>query len=354
MKNNLLYLLIVFLLIASSCEKESFLSQEGDPVFVASIPFTKKDSIGFNAGDDLYYMFASHTIAEEEKIYSGLFGKQDICTDNCAENFSIKFHQKLDQESKLTKGNYQYYSFPRDGYKHNYTLISDDEDSVDNASWRVGDETLTGDSISIDAENDTEPGDGIRLLYSIPNAFTLQFERSILPMTVDCNITLEISNTAQGIQLEVVTDSPFTQVSWSTGVIGNKIVASEDLSIYTARVFAGSGCSTDITIHMANFNLTQDYAIGFNQNSFGFSSPDNPNNAITISYTDENNVFYTSSTVGQILPFRFEVLEISDYELNELGDPTWMIKARFDCILFGENGTSRRIQNGNALFAVSY
>ena len=338
----------------SSCEKEDFLSKEGDPVFVASIPFAKNDSIRFNAGDDLYYMFASHSMIEDEIIYSGLFGKEDVCTESCAENFSIKFHQKLFQESKLSEGSYQYYSIPRDGYKHNYTLLSNQNNPTQNASWRVGSEMLTGESISIDADNDAQQIDGMRLLYNVVDEFTLQFERNILPMSVDCDITLEITNTALGVQLEVVTDSPFSQVSWSTGVIGNKITVSPAVPVYTARVFTGSGCTTDITIHMESLDISQDYSIGFNQNSFGFSTPDNPNNAVTVSYTNGDGVFYTSSTVGQILPFTFDVHQVSDYDVNELGDPTWMIRASFDCILFGENGGSRRIKNGNALFAVSY
>lgn len=347
----MLFLLIV---IISSCEKEEFLPFLDLPVFVAEVPFAKSDSIGFNAGDDLYYMFASHVEIEEEIVYCGLFGKEDSCESGCAENFAIQIHQKISQEERLAKGNYPFYSVPRDGYKHNYSLITNDSDPLENTSWRVGDEFLTGESISIDSNNDTAPGDGMRLVYNLPNVFTVQFERQILPITVDCDIKVELSNTNAGLQIEVITSSPFAQVSWSTGVISKKIIVNPNISTYSARVFSGSGCATDIAINIQNMTLTSTYTIGFNQSSYGFSTPDNPNNAVSISYTNEDGVFYTSSTTGQILPFRFSVLDIIDYEVNELGDPTWKITASFDCILFGENGGTRRIRNGRAVFAVSH
>ncbi len=354
MIKKLQMLIVLLVVLFSSCEKVEFLPTIEEPVFTAGIPFAKSDSISFNAGDDLYYMYASHAEIEDEIIYSGLFGKDESCESGCAENFAIQFHQKKSEENRLTKGNYDFYSVPRNGYKHNYSLTTNDQNPLENSSWRVGSEVLSGESISIDSNNDTALGDGMRLIYNIPDVLTVQFERQILPLSVECDISLNFINTNDGIKIEVVTSSPFAQVSWSTGAISNSIIINPNVSIYTARVFSGSGCTTDIVINIADLNLLDGYNIGFNQSSFAFSTPDNNNNAVSISYTTEDGIFYTSSTIGQILPFRFDVLEITDYEVNELGDPTWMIKANFDCILFGENGGTRRIKNGNAVFAVSH
>jgi len=349
-----LQILVLLVIGFSSCEKVEFLPIEEEPVFSAGLPFTQHDSVGFNAGDDLYYMFASHLEMEDKIIYSGLFGKEESCQSGCAENFSIQFHQKKSEEARLTKGSYDFYSVPRDGFKHNYSLITNDPNPLQNATWKVGSEELSGESISIDSDNDTAPEDGMRLIYNITDVLTVQFKRSILPQSVDCDISLEFSDTNEGLQIKVLTSSPFTQVSWSTGVISKSIIVNANIPTYTARVFAADGCATDIAINIADMNLVDGYNIGFNQKSFAFSTPDNTNNAVNISYTNEQGVFYTSSTIGQILPFKFEILEITDYEINELGDPTWQIKASFDCILFGNKGGTRRIKNGNAVFAVSH
>lgn len=350
-----LYFLPIFIaLVLSSCDKVDFLPIIEEPIFVADIPFTKSDSININAGDDLYYMYASHTVFDDEIVYSGLFGKDESCESGCAENFSIKIHQKINEQERPNEGRYDYYSVPREGYKHNYTLITNDSNPIDNSTWRVGEVSLSGETISIDSNNDTAPGDGVRLIYNVPDVISVQFERQILPLVVDCDISLKISNTSQGVQLEVVNSSPFSQVSWSTGEIGKSILLNPNITTYTARVFAGSGCTTDIVINIKDFNLIDGFRVGFNQKSFGFETPDNSNNAVSISYTNEEGVFYTSSVIGQILPFSFEILEISDYEINELGDPTWKITAAFDCLLFGEDGSTKRVKNGNATFAVSH
>ena len=354
MIKKLQLLVVLCVVLLSSCEKVEFLPTIETPVFTAGIPFAKSDSVGFNAGDDLYYMYASHLEIEDEIIYSGVFGKDESCESGCAENFAIQFHQKKSEQDRLSKGKYDFYSVPRDGFKHNYSLITNDLNPLVNSSWRVGNEMLSGESITIDSNNDTAPGDGMRLIYNIPNVLTVQFEREILPFTVDCDISLNFINTDEGMKIEVVTSSPFAQISWSTGIIGKSIIVNPNVSTYTARVFAGTGCSTDIVINIAELSLLDGYGIGFNQNSFAFSTPDNSNNAVSISYTSEDGVFYTSSTIGQIIPFRFDILEITDYKVNEFGYPTWMIKANFDCILFGENGGTRRIINGNAVFAVSH
>ena len=353
--NKILYLSIVSLVcLLSSCEKVEFVPIVEEPVFVAGIPFATSDSTGFSAGDDLYYMYASHSEIDDEIVYSGLFGKDESCESGCAENFSIQFHQKASEESRLTEGSYEFYSVPRDGFKHSYTLATNDSNPLENGSWRVGSQTLLGESITIDSNNDTAPGDGMRLLYNIPGVLTVQFERQIIPMTVDCDIALQFSITNQGVEIEVITSAPFAQVSWSPGQISNSILVNPNILTYTARVFAGSGCTTDIAINIQDLALLDGYNVGFNQTSVGFTTPDNANNSVSISYTNEEGVFYTSSTIGQILPFRFDVSEVSDYEVNELGDPTWKINASFDCILFGENGGTRRIKNGNAIFAVSH
>ena len=85
-----------------------------------------------------------------------------------------------------------------------------------------------------------------------------------------------------------------------------------------------------------------------------FSTPDNASRSVIIEYTDKDGAFYTSSIIGKILPFEFNINSVEDYEINELGEPTWKIDSSFDCILFGENGASKRIDGGKAIFAVSY
>ncbi|MDF1698115.1 MAG: hypothetical protein P1U56_19865 [Saprospiraceae bacterium] len=343
-------------LFALGCEKEEFKGDPGIPVFTLDVPFLNEDGLTVTAGDDLYYMFASHLKQDEYTTYSGLFGKEDICEEDCAENFAIKIIQKSNMESTLSEGTYEYFSIPKDGFKHNFSFVSDDVEALDWTTWRVGGEDHVGQaSISFDSENDSAPQDGVELLYDVPGQFIAQFERPIFPKAVDCNLSLNvIREINDGIYLEVETESPFSFVSWSTGQTGNRIKVDFASQAYAANIFDASGCQTKVVVHFKTKSLVKDYSITLGQKSYVFSTPDNAERAVVIEYTDKEGVFYTSSLIGQILPFDFEIISVEEYEVNELGQPTWKIEAGFDCILFSELGSTKRIVGGKATFAVSY
>ena len=68
------------IVLFASCEKKEFIADIGTPVFTAEVPFLNENKLEVVAGDDLYYMFASHQEVENGIIYSGLFGKEVIAT----------------------------------------------------------------------------------------------------------------------------------------------------------------------------------------------------------------------------------------------------------------------------------
>ena len=347
------FLSLVFLM--TSCEKQEFKSDPGTPVFFADVPFF--NDVGFDAvaGDDLYYMFASKQEQDDSYIHSGLFGKENTCTDDCAENFAIKFVNQKNSNKQLTVGEYEFYSIPKDGFKHNFSMQSNEANALNWTTWKLGNENFTGhQSVSFDSDNDAINQEAIQLSYNIPNQFLVQFDRPVLPRAVECDVELEIRRIPNlGVVLEVHTSSPFAFVSWSTGESGNRIRPNFETQTYTANIFDGSGCQTQLLIHFKTQNIVKDYAISLNQESVSFATPDNPPKSVIIEYTDGNGDFYTSSVIGQILPFEFVMNSIEEYEINELGLPTWKIEAEFNCILFGENGTTKRIKKGSATFAVS-
>jgi hypothetical protein len=54
-----------------------------------------------------------------------------------------------------------------------------------------------------------------------------------------------------------------------------------------------------------------------------------------------------------ILPIEFNIKSVEIYKRNELGQPTWKIDSSFDCIIFGNNGSTKR-QRWRAIIAVLY
>jgi len=349
------FLSLIFVL--TSCEKQELVGDPGTPVFMAEVPFVNEETFEVVAGDELYYMFASYQNIEDAEVFGGLFGKEDICEEGCAENFAIKIVQKSSSvDEPLTTGKYDFYSIPKDGFKHNFSTYSSEEDDLSSISWRLGNEVQTGqNNFSFNSSNGNTIQEGIQMLYDVPEQFIARFERSILPKTVDCKLSLNISRVAnEGLYLELVTESPFTFVNWSNGTVGSKLLVNSNIQTYSANVFDATGCQTKVIVNLNAQNISKDYVIGFDQESFMFSTPDNASRSVIIEYTDKDGAFYTSSVLGQILPFEFNINSIEDYEVNELGQPTAKIDSNFDCILFGENGASKRIDGGKAIFAVAY
>ncbi len=353
------YLPVSFLsmiLVLVSCEKKEFVGDPGTPVFMAEVPFINEETFEVVAGDELYYMFASHQDIESSVIHSGLFGKEDICEESCAENFAIKIVQKNSVQSGIpTVGSYDYYSIPKDGFKHNFSVFSTDAEALKWTTWRVRNEKRFGQSISFNSDNDSTPKDAIELLYDVPGQFIVLFERSVLPQSVNCELNFQITRVVnEGIYMELNTESPFSFVNWSNGNVGSKILVDFNAQSYSANVFDASGCQTKVIVNFKTQNITKDYSVSLNQESSMFSTPDNSDRSVIIEYKDKEGEFYTTSIVGQILPFEFNIENVMEYDVNELGEPTWKLDANFDCILFGENGTTKRIVDGRAIFAVSY
>lgn len=346
---------LLLVTICLSCQKRDFVGEENDPVFTADVSFAGGERVDVVAGDDQYYMYASHIESSQEKVLVGRFGKDETCTSQCLESLTIKIHQKNGEEDPIEIGNYDYYNVPRNGYKHDYSILTDDPDVLINTSWRVGDQVSLGESITVEEENDAQPTDGVRMIYELPGQFIVQFDRSIISTVLDCQMELDIQRSPDGsYTLEVITGSPFAHVKWSTGAIGTKITLDPQKLIYTASVIGGGGCKTDFIIKFHSWDDLVSNRIGMSETSYVFTTPQNPNNAIEVSYTAPNGVRYTSTDVSQILPYEFNIIAVEDYLTNENGEPTIKITADFDCILFGSQGKGWRIDEGRVVFAVSY
>lgn len=75
--------------------------------------------------------------------------------------------------------------------------------------------------------------------------------------------------------------------------------------------------------------------------------------AITILLTHPDGRIFSSQNLTQSPENQFEILEVSDYEPNNYGEPTKKIKIRFNCVV--QSGLDQiRIDNAEAILAVSY
>lgn len=74
---------------------------------------------------------------------------------------------------------------------------------------------------------------------------------------------------------------------------------------------------------------------------------------ITINYTDDLGVTYTSNNILQPSTSYFKIISVEDYDLNEKNEKTKKIKVQFKCNVY--NGTAlKTIDNAEAVIAISY
>jgi len=74
---------------------------------------------------------------------------------------------------------------------------------------------------------------------------------------------------------------------------------------------------------------------------------------ITINWTDETGVLYTSNNPLQPSSSFFKIISVEDYETNEKNEKTKKIKVQFKCNVY--NGTAvKTIDNAETIIAVSY
>ena len=75
--------------------------------------------------------------------------------------------------------------------------------------------------------------------------------------------------------------------------------------------------------------------------------------AITIKFTDQSGVVYTSSDLNQPVGSKFEIVSVEDYKTNDKNELTKKVKIGFNCSFTGSSGPLN-ITNGEAVIAVSY
>ncbi len=74
---------------------------------------------------------------------------------------------------------------------------------------------------------------------------------------------------------------------------------------------------------------------------------------VTVLLTDPNGKVYSTQGLVQPQSSNFEIMNVSDYNANEKGEPTKRLKVKFNCVVKNGN-TEINLKNGEARIAVSY
>ncbi|HET6225639.1 MAG TPA: PKD domain-containing protein [Bacteroidia bacterium] len=362
---RLFLITLIYSLFFAGCKKDAPLEPliENDPVFHFR-GVVEGTTVNMNAGVDDYYMYASH-FQNHTGIYAFVGDLKQI---NCADCNSIKIQINDSRKGYIadTTNNIDSLVVGRYAYEKD-TVISTVRFSFSYGasdlptaySWDFGDGT--GSTLDLPTHTYTKPGE-YRVKFSINYAngcIAKQYRdvntspeackayMNVIPLSLD---SFAFYGSASGNILSYNWNFGDSISNDNSSTLKNPIHVYHTPGIYNDQLttIADDSCVskinrnvnvgiTDCVIWDILCNYPLDYYLS----------------KITITYKDANGFSYYSNNTTQPADSYFEILSIDNYLLNEKGERTKQIHARFKCKL--SNGSqSVTITDGDAVFAVSY
>jgi hypothetical protein len=75
---------------------------------------------------------------------------------------------------------------------------------------------------------------------------------------------------------------------------------------------------------------------------------------LNIQYIDDNGKVFTSALKEQPSTSYLNILNVADFEMNEIGMPTKKVSIEFGCRLFNIDGSYIDVNNGYGTIGIAY
>ncbi len=372
--NRLIYLFsFVLIIFGTGCKKERIGDKpfkEESPVFyfkgnVSSVP------VNLEAGVNNYYMYSFYKQDSSNGLYSVLGNLREVNCTNCSNHVIFQLNNNRLSPIGSPISNIDTLLQP-DKFEFlqdtalladviNFTAIPSIGDTVQSYYWDFGDGT---NSTMANPSHTYKPGyynACLRITYtngcigSICNWVKMGIQDSCSVNILDTpvpgtNIIQFDVNSTSALTYNWDFDDTLSVDNYSTLKSPSHEFSSP--GIYYVRLAAGgSGCSYVTRKTVA----TSGYSSGCFANFTAVFVPktSNPFSKIIVTWVDAMGQKYTSNNVLQPADSYFEIVSVEDYTLNEKGEPTKKITAKFKCLV--SNGkTSIPITDADAVFAISY
>ncbi len=386
--------ILILLLVLGACKKTELPpSVEEDPVF----SFTGNlgnQSLDFVAGEEDYYLFTSFE-KDAIDVYSfiGRFEKTMDCESDCKETLEFEIRdvavnpgEDVMPDRSLGVGLYSIETigsnFTIDTIVEGYDVFFENR-SISNVStnfnWDLG------NGVSIDSFlpgplflslEDIGQGKEIKLTVNENSGNGSCSSTKIQTIQVggnpnsDCSLDfVSLSDSVINTFCADMTGAEPFMIRW---VLPNDSIVMEDclegfdfVDSMSMRLVGsdGQGCvqSKNISTHKSVFAELEYCSADFDyeiltrnkiiftpiEDSLSFSN-------VIVRYTDQEGITFTSKNIDQNEEDRFEILESSDYLVNENGDATRLLKIRFSGLLSNGGNNPLYLENGEGVIAVSY
>lgn len=375
MKNNLLGLITVTLLVATSCKKKEYSTNSPTPTYPFYFNGTINGaSVSLQAGASNYYLYTSYAL-DGNGVYDYAGEFRDKNTSTGSPN-SLKIYVKDYRQYSLAPT--QIDSTLLQGY---YSLATP-AGTASAFSVLFYDSLYNGTAQSFAyafGDGGTSSQHRPTHLYGHPGIYTVSLNAQ---STGACSSSLTnevmvgqvggrtqlffVSNptTATTVTLATTTGGgtgPGTYTfNWDFGD-GNTGVSTSPTYTYTyatpgvypltlTRV-DGANTTEICRRNFATLNATSCYANFYPTFITPVANPMNLAN-VTLEWHDASGNLYTSNNNSQPTQSMFKILSVSPYQNNTSGQPTKQIHAKVHCTLY--NGTNTAVLDGDMVFSVAY
>lgn len=376
------YIIFLTFIAFVSCKSlEEPMPENGTNVFYIKGRFNQ-DNITFVAGNDDYYLYASHA-KDNKNVYefkSDL--KPPYCT-SCSNSMQIAIRNyKVSTDTDTTinineaikAGEYVY----KDDYiQPSHRIIKFEIDSATNPNgnftWDFGDGS-TGYGI--------DPIHAFLNDAKFPVLLDASYQagvcQSTAAKTVDINLSSAVTgegcmrdfsyeirnNTQVFFKINELNVGYNTKVIWYFGD-GNFSTSQQDTIThvfaapgkYTAAIviIKDSICSDTIAMAKTVDLLGNSCPVGFNYERLNPEPEDELHlSKITVSWKDQNGVLYSSNKLAQPSWSNFQITDIQPYKNNEKEEKTIKFKVRFNCRVYNDHLQAVDIRDAEGVIAVSY
>lgn len=365
----LLKIAILFML-ASACKRidEPDLKQ-GNPVFYVRANIAGLGNVTKEAGNDDYYMFASHYSINNREVYRASLKKADC--DSCPDYFEIEFYSKTSGsnpniDSNIILGDYQYTgSQAQSSYKVNFI---NESDGLNNAIY----DWSFPNSISSNIKNP-------EIIFNSPGLFSVDLMATAASGNCNDNITKTIfigdnhpdcfsqiyytrysrdSMTFFAINNDTVSkdfiwdfgDGTFA----NSAIVTKKYDASNLNKTFHVKLVTNTGTCSDSSIYKISTSSDNSHCVS----NFRYEVEKIPSTiqipSVKISYTDKTGKKYSSDIGSQLPNASFKILRIEEYDRNEKNENVKKIDIQFTARLYYSSTDFIDITSEKSVIGISY
>jgi len=366
--NKLLCILLILSIWA--CQPEDLILEDQEVEFHTQFEIESQTK-SFTAGMDQFFLEPGHYLNENVLHYKGTFKKEENCQNSCSE--SIEFiirdfknfeSSNFDVTNSISEGSYDYLGRQHVEASKKFIEVVNTSLSSSNVvpKWDFGVlpfENVFQDVIRLEVSENISAING-SLSIQNQEGCASSISKSIMNDNLEilCGASFKIIETEGPVPEKIITieasGTPPFAFEWNNGIAQPFFtVSSEFEGSVSARVTDATGCISDINLNLGLTPLQDCYA-DFQYSVVKRAEVFQTFSLVSIVYTSPEGKIYSSDLANQDDQGQFEISNLEEYQIDEMGNPTKKFDLNFTAKLGAEDESSISITNGNAQLAVSY